>query len=71
MFQCFRHDSGGGKKGGVGRLSMSQWLSEDMLDSSSTEKIWEEHKNKKGAITLMGLYNRNPQQPTGDGATDR
>lgn len=66
-FQCFRH--GVERGGGVALLikdNVTVELGEDILEGTSTDVLWVELKNKKGAITLMGLGPPNSQRKIED-----
>ena len=42
------------------RESITAVLRGDISEISATESIWVELRNKKGEITLIGLYSRSP-----------
>lgn len=45
-------------------------LREDILESLSTETVWVELRNEKGAINILGWQCQPPQQQAGSRGTD-
>jgi len=63
-YRCDRKDRTGCKSGGrvafLIRENITAVLRGNISEDSPTESIWVELKNKKGEITLRGLYYRPP-----------
>ncbi|PLS49478.1 hypothetical protein CYV29_15670, partial [Carnobacterium maltaromaticum] len=63
-YRCFRRDREGGKRGGGVALLVKEditaVLKEGTMEDSSSEAIWAELRNRKGAVTMLGLYYRPP-----------
>ncbi|XP_059807673.1 uncharacterized protein LOC132381975 [Hypanus sabinus] len=63
-FCCLRCDRIGGARGGavalLARENITAMLWQDRLGGSSKETIWVELRNRKGVISLIGVYYRPP-----------
>ena len=62
-FKCFSKIRKGGKRGGGVALLVKDGITvvERMLDEdSSTEVVWAEVRNRKGEVTLLGVFYRPP-----------
>ena len=63
-FRYFRCDRGRGMKGGgvalLVRENVTAVLRQDKLEGLSTESLWVELRNRKGMVTLVGVYYRPP-----------
>jgi len=63
-FTCFRQDRGGCKRGGGVALlvkeNITAVLRKDISEGSGSKAIWAELRNRKGAVTMLGVYYRPP-----------
>ena len=66
-YKCFRCDRGGLKRGGGVALLAKEHIAavqrEDNIEELGIESLWVELRNKKGEITLLGVYYRPPNSP--------
>jgi len=66
-YKCFRRDRGGAKKGGGVAILVREHITAvqrvDNLEGSCNESLWVELRNRKGVITMLGVYYRPPNSP--------
>ena len=66
-YKCFRRDRGGTKRGGGVAVLVKEHITavqrEDNSEGSCNESLWVELRNRKGAVTMLGVYYRPPNSP--------
>eukprot|EP00061_Rhincodon_typus_P018432 g47601.t1 len=66
-YRCFKWDRKGNKRGGRVALLIRDRITalfrEDTLENSCSEALWVEFRNRKGEITMLGVFNRCPTSP--------